>query len=652
MQGHEKGARQVQASSSAVSEAGASTVAPSSASALQAQQAKTGHPNVRRVVAGPLLFDMSDLEDPMTFEPNVRMVTMTAPQSFSMDAQDDDDEWTLPPEDYVALDLLPNPGPACVRAVTNAGHCVIIDSGADISCIPETFQLCGRAARARPLQVQDAQGGAMQVQAERLVDFVLHGGQQPVVIRERCIVANVTQPLLSLGRLMRKGWWPVRQGQGDNAGLGAMCLSHPRSGAQVPLMFKGYSLAVNAQIRRVGNETRDLIYRNPGEGDANDQSEEDVSEGELHAGLAKPSQQQVRDANSQQQVRDANSQQQVRDAHSQQVRDAHSQQVRDADSQQVRDADSQQVRDANSQQVRDANSQQVRDADSQQVRDADSQQVHGVRYDQVQYHATGEVREVCATGEVREVCATGEVREVSTGALQVASSQVRLEAKALDAIEYGWQVGATGHLVWRGRTSRFVDPSMMAPISWPYRSTLLQRSGTWFLLEHCVPWSELKDVEAVLPGGQVAEVISFLHVRVEPVSEIGVQLPAGMSQPEGLPDPDFYHFRGETDQAPVGTVEQDRVVPEAEAMQGLEDSTAGAHNAHPMPTPLPEQVEAGVPAIDADPLNLDGVVISHESSLAVLKAAAAKLNLSTAGSKSRPACLRASRAILRNSVWP
>ena len=391
-----------------------------------------------------------------------------------------------------------------------------------------------------------------------------------------------------------------------------MCLSHPRSGAQVPLMFKGYSLAVNAQIRCVGNETRDLIYHNPGEGDANDQSEEDVSEGELYAGLAKPSQQQVRDANIQQQVRDANSQQQVRDANSQQ-------QVRDANSQQ-------QVRDAHSQQVRDADSQQVRDADSQQVRDADSQQVHGVRYDQVQYRATGEVREVCATGEVREV---------STGAMQVACIQVRLEAKALDAIEYGWQVGATGHLVWRGRTSRFVDPSMMAPTSWPCRSTLLQRSGTWFLLEHCVPWSELKDVEAVLPGGQVAEVISFLHVRLEPVSEIGVQLPAGMSQPEGLPDPDFYHFRGETDQAPVGTVEQDRVVPEAEAMQGLEDSTAGAHDAHPMPTPLPEQVEAGVPASDADPLNLDGVVISHESSLAVLKAAAAKLNLSTAGSKSR-----------------
>ena len=335
----------------------------------------------------------------------------------------------------------------------------------------------------------------MQVQAERLVDFVLFGGSQPVVIRERCIVANVTQPLmLSLGRLMRKGWWPVRRGQGDNAGIGSMCLSHPRSGVEVPLVFKGYSLAVNAQIRRVESESLDLIYRNPGEGEANDHSEADVSEGELHAGLVRPSQQ-ARDANSQQQVRDANSQQQVRDADSQQVRDADSQQVRDADSQQVRDADSQQVRDADSQQVRDADSQQVRDADSQQVRDAVCAQA--------QVHATGEVREVRATGEVRKAYAS---------TLQVASIQVRLEAKTVDAIEYGWQVGATGHLVWRGRTSRFVDPSMMAPIGWPYRTTLMQRSGTWFLLEHCVPWADLKDTEAVLPGGQVAEVISFLHV--------------------------------------------------------------------------------------------------------------------------------------------
>ena len=99
MQGHEKGARQVQASPSSASNAGTSTTVPSSASALHAQQGKAGQSNVRRVAAEPLLFDMSDLEDPFAYEPNVRMVTVTAPQSFSMDSQDDDDQWTLPPDD-------------------------------------------------------------------------------------------------------------------------------------------------------------------------------------------------------------------------------------------------------------------------------------------------------------------------------------------------------------------------------------------------------------------------------------------------------------------------------------------------------------------------------------------------------------------------
>ncbi|CAE7622817.1 GIP [Symbiodinium sp. CCMP2592] len=590
MQGHQKGARQVQANSSAAFDAGTSTTAPSSASALQAQQGKAGQSTVRRVAAEPLVFDMSDLEDPFPYEPNVCMITVTAPQSYAMDSQDDDDQWTLPPDDYAALDLAPSPATACVRAVTDAGQCVIIDSGADISCIPETFQSCGRAARARPLQVQDAQGGAMKIQAERLIEFVLFGGPRPVVIRERCIVAKVTQPLLSLGRLMRKGWWPIRQGQGDNAGAGPMCLRHPRSGAEVPLLFKGYSLAVNAQIRRVEHEGQDLMYYNPGAGEVNNHSEDEVSESE------------VRDANSQ--VRDANSQ----------VRDANSQQVRDADSQQVRDADSQQVRDANSQQVRDADSQQVRDADSQQVRDADSQQVCDAACSHSQFQVTGEVQEVCPSQ------------------VQVASIQVRFEAKTLESLDFGWQVSSSGHLVWRGRTSRFVDPSFMAPIGWPLRSTLICRSGTWFLLEHCVPWADLKEVEAVLPGGQVAEVISFLHVQVEPVSEIGVQLPAGMTEPQGLPEPDFYHFRAETEQAPVGTVEHDRVVPDDEAMQGLEDA---AGQPSPAPMPLPDQLEAGEPTDNVEPLSLDGVLIAHDSSLAVLKTAAAKLNLSTAGSKSR-----------------
>ena len=57
----------------------------------------------------------------------------------------------------------------------------------------------------------------------------------------------------------------------------------------------------------------------------------------------------------------------------------------------------------------------------------------------------------------------------------------------------------------------------------------MQRSGTWFLLEHCVPWTQIRDMEAPLPGGSECEVITFLHVQVEPISEVRVELPAGMA---------------------------------------------------------------------------------------------------------------------------
>ena len=214
-EGRQKGARQV---SSAVSETGASTtvstVAPSSASALNAhvQQGKgpqqAGQGSVRRVTASPVLFDLSDIEDPFPYEPTVRMISVsTAPEIFQMNVTDDDGDWTEPPDDYCELVLCPEPEaimcdlrlqpPVFVRAVNHVQHNVIIDSGADVSCIPDCFQDSGSAVRARALRVQDAQGGAMVVRAERLIDFIFDADPQPVVIRERCIVANVTQPLLS-----------------------------------------------------------------------------------------------------------------------------------------------------------------------------------------------------------------------------------------------------------------------------------------------------------------------------------------------------------------------------------------------------------------------------------------------------------------------
>ena len=97
----------------------------------------------------------------------------------------------------------------------------------------------------------------------------------------------------------------------------------------------------------------------------------------------------------------------------------------------------------------------------------------------------------------------------------------------------------------------------------------------------------------------------------------------------------FYSFRRESEHAPVGTIELDREVPEDEAMAGFEDSAGQLSPDKPVQVPLPDQVESGVPTGDAEPLTLDGVLIDQDSSLTVLNTAAAKLNLSTAGSRSR-----------------
>ena len=122
---------------------------------------------------------------------------------------------------------------------------VIVDSGADVSRLPRDYVHCGHAVKSSPITVQDAQGGLMQVSDERLIEFVIpsesHGD---VVIRERCIIADVTQPLLSMGRLIKKGWFPCRGDRG-------LWLNHDPSGADVKMRFKGMSLTVQAIIRRV-----------------------------------------------------------------------------------------------------------------------------------------------------------------------------------------------------------------------------------------------------------------------------------------------------------------------------------------------------------------------------------------------------------------
>ena len=187
-----------------------------------------------------VVFYMSDFSSADGY---IRMVSAVPAglSSYRLDARDEDPTmpWFLPPGAFRYTGGTSGfnetaKASAHVRAVDSTmsqavTQSVIIDSGADVSCLPRMFEYCGKAVKPQPLNVQDAQGSAMQVHQQRLVEFTLMSRSgQPVVLRERCIIADVTQPLLSLGRLIKRGWFPGKD-------LSGMWISHDSSGLEIGL---------------------------------------------------------------------------------------------------------------------------------------------------------------------------------------------------------------------------------------------------------------------------------------------------------------------------------------------------------------------------------------------------------------------------------
>ena len=80
---------------------------------------------------------------------------------------------------------------------------LILDSGADISVLPERYGSVGEAAAVpSSVRFRDAQGNNLAVQSVRNI-LVRIGSCS---FRETFIIARVTSPLLALGKLLRSGW--------------------------------------------------------------------------------------------------------------------------------------------------------------------------------------------------------------------------------------------------------------------------------------------------------------------------------------------------------------------------------------------------------------------------------------------------------------
>ena len=93
-----------------------------------------------------------------------------------------------------------------VRAVP-AGQLVVSDSGADISLLPYHMSGCGFSKPGGHAILEDAQGERLQTYGKRSARVECEGlNNDLVVIEDDFIVASVQSPLISLGRLLHRGW--------------------------------------------------------------------------------------------------------------------------------------------------------------------------------------------------------------------------------------------------------------------------------------------------------------------------------------------------------------------------------------------------------------------------------------------------------------
>ena len=114
------------------------------------------------------------------------------------------------------LDKIAEPGEDTVRMISENFYIsnsalrkveIILDSGADVSSLPLWLRGEGIAAPAQAAGVQDAQGKRTHIAGRRLLSLILFSSDgSPIKIKENVVVANVVDPLIAIGKLLKDGW--------------------------------------------------------------------------------------------------------------------------------------------------------------------------------------------------------------------------------------------------------------------------------------------------------------------------------------------------------------------------------------------------------------------------------------------------------------
>ncbi|CAE7784015.1 unnamed protein product [Symbiodinium sp. CCMP2592] len=128
---------------------------------------------------------------------------------------------------------------------------VILDSGADVTVLPLSHGAVGEP-NANNTMIRDAQGNVIPMASYRKnVVFEVEGNEgQRLFFRDKVVVAQVKQPLLSVGKLIRDHW-----SLGDVDGR----LQMSKGGNSFPVHMSRNSLAANMKIYRLEEHVRAVV---------------------------------------------------------------------------------------------------------------------------------------------------------------------------------------------------------------------------------------------------------------------------------------------------------------------------------------------------------------------------------------------------------
>ena len=124
---------------------------------------------------------------------------------------------------------------------------IILDSGSDVSLLPRSY--IPDSSHGVSHRLKDCQGNALGVSGTKRAEIVVHDlDSTEAILRQEFLISDVTNCILSLGGLMKKGWNIKRTDDSD------LLLVSPDGTLSIPTYYRGSSLAIDCQIRCIQEE--------------------------------------------------------------------------------------------------------------------------------------------------------------------------------------------------------------------------------------------------------------------------------------------------------------------------------------------------------------------------------------------------------------